>query len=124
MPIYGYRCYEHDIYEEVLCAMKDRPEVGGDDCPKCPECGRGMECDFSSGRGRQTSTSYGSGVISDALAINPDQTEEHHKLFPGVEVLPDGRIKFANYKQHDDYLTKTGFRKIPQRIKVKGIRIT
>jgi predicted nucleic acid-binding Zn ribbon protein len=123
MPIYGYRCYEHDIYEEVLCAAKDRPLVGSGDCPKCPKCGKEMERDFSSRDGRQTSRSYGSGFVSDALAINPDQTEEHHKLFPGVDVLPDGRIKFNNYKQHDNYLKGTGFRKVPQRIKAKGVRI-
>ena len=120
MPIYGYRCYEHDIYEEIFCAAKDRPEVGGSDCPKCPKCGREMERDFSPGRGRQTSISYGSGFISQALAINPDQIGEHHKLFPDVEVLPDGCINFKNYKQHDNYLKKTGFQKLPQKIKPKG----
>lgn len=123
MPIYGYRCYEHDIYEEVLCGMEDRPEVGSGNCPKCPECGKEMEHDFSPRRGRQTSTSYGSGVVSQALAISPEQIEEHSKLFPGVEVLPDGCIRFDSYKQHDEYLKKTGFHKEPQRIKVRGVRI-
>lgn len=123
MPIYGFRCYEHNIYEEILCAREDCPEVGSGDCPKCPECGKEMGRDFSSRRGRQTSTSYGSGVISQAMAINPDQTEEHNKLFPGVEVLQDGCIRFANYKQHDDYLKKTGFRKLPQKLKPRSERI-
>ena len=124
MPIYGFRCYEHDICEDVLCAMEDIPVVGSGDCPKCPKCGKGMERDFSLRRGRQTSTSYGSGVISDSLAISPDQIEEHHKLFPGVDVLPDGRIKFDNYKQHDNYLKQTGFRKLPQKLKgLGGVRI-
>ena len=120
MPVYGYRCYEHDVCEEVLCAMKDRPEVGSGNCPKCPECGKEMERDFSPRRGRQTSTSYGRGFVSQALAISPDQTEEHHKLFPGVDVLPDGCIKFDNYQQHDKYLKETGFVKQPQKLKGLG----
>ena len=123
MPIYGFRCYEHDIYEEILCGIGDCPVVGSGDCPKCPECDKEMERDFSSRRGRQTSTSYGSGFVSDALAISPDQMEEHGKMFPDVKVLPDGRIVFHSYKQHDNYLKATGFQKVPQRIKAKGVRI-
>lgn len=121
MPIYGFRCEEHDIYGEVLCAAL--PLRGSDDRPKCPECGKEMAEDWRPRSKRQTSRSYGRGFVSDALAISPDQIEEHYKLFPGVDVLPDGRIKFDNYKQHDNYLTETGFRKIPQRIKAKGVRI-
>ena len=124
MPIYGFQCKEHNTYEEVLCAAKGRPGTGDDGCPKCPECGKDMVEDWRPRNGRQTSTSYGSGVISDSLAISPDQIEEHHKLFPGVDVLPDGRIKFDNYKQHDNYLKQTGFRKLPQKLKgLGGVRI-
>lgn len=121
MPIYGFKCEEHDTYEEVLEATM--PLKGSGDRPECSVCGKEMVEDWRPRRKRQTSTSYGSGFVSDALAISPDQTEEHHKLFPGVEVLPDGRIKFDSYKQHDDYLKKTGFQKVPQRIKAKGVCI-
>ncbi len=120
MPIYGFKCYEHDICDDVLCAMRDIPVTGSDDCPKCPECGKGMERYFGSGGVRQTGTGYGSGFVSDALAISPDQIEEHHELFPSIEVLPDGRPRFHNYKQHDNYLEQTGFRKIPQKLKGLG----
>ncbi len=58
--------------------------------------------------------------ISESLAISPSQTGEHHQQFPGVDVLPDGRIRFTSYKQHDEYLKKTGFRKIPQKLKRLG----
>jgi hypothetical protein len=54
------------------------------------------------------------------MAISPDQIEEHGKLFPDVKVLPDGCIQFDNYQQHDDYLKKTGFQKLPQKIKGLG----
>lgn len=120
MPIYGFKCYEHNTCEDVLCGVLEIPIVGSNKCPKCPECGKDMERDFSPGRGGQTSTKYGSGVISQAMAISPDQIEEHNKLFPGVEVLPDGCIKFNSYQQHDKYLKETGFHKLPQRLKGLG----
>lgn len=58
--------------------------------------------------------------ISESLAIAPSQRKEHAKQFPGVDTLPDGRIKFTSIKQQDDYLKKTGFRKIPQKLKRLG----
>lgn len=58
--------------------------------------------------------------ISESLAVSPSQIEEHHQQFPDVDVLPDGRIRFTSYKQHDKYLEKTGFRKIPQKLKRLG----
>lgn len=58
--------------------------------------------------------------ISESLAINPDQIKEHHEKFPDVDVLPDGRIKFTSFRQHDKYLEKTGFTKISQKTKKLG----
>lgn len=120
MPLYGFKCYEHNICVDILCGMEEVPIVGSAECPKCPECGKGMERCFGSGGGRQTSTSYGSGIVSQALAISPDQLEEHKKHFPDVRVQEDGCIVFESYKQHDDYLKKTGFQKLPQKIKGLG----
>jgi len=123
MPFYGFKCYEHNICDDVLCAMEDIPVVGSDDCPKCPKCGEGMERYFGSGGTRQTSTAYGTPFVSQAMAIHPDQIAEHNKLFPGVEVRDDGCITFDDYKQHDDYLKRSGFHKEPQKIRAKGVRI-
>ena len=121
MPRYDFGCHECNTHKNnILCVPDGVPVFEDDSCLECPECGKEMERDFSPRRGRQTSTSYGSGVISQAMAISPDQIEEHNKLFPGVEVLPDGCIRFANYKQHDDYLKKTGFHKEPQKLKGLG----
>ena len=53
--------------------------------------------------------------VSDALAVTPSQIAEHHETFPGVDVLPDGRIHFTSFKQHDDYLKKSGFVKKTQK---------
>ena len=58
--------------------------------------------------------------VSESLAINPSQAATHRKLFPGIDVLPDGRIGFNSVKQRSDYLQKTGFEKKPQKIKKHG----
>lgn len=121
MPIYNYWCYDCKTTDEAFCTMSKRPIEGSGDCPKCPKCRKEMTRDHNMGKtGRQTSTSYGSGFVSDSLAMNPDQIEEHGKLFPDVQVLSDGRPVFTSYKQHDDYLKKTGFQKLPQKIKGLG----
>lgn len=62
--------------------------------------------------------------ISDSLAINPCQTKAHRKLFPGIDVLPDGRLSFDSAKKQSDYCKKTGFEKMPQKIKQKGVKIS
>lgn len=84
---------------------------------KCPNCGKDMYWDIKL---RQTGD-YN--FVSQSLAINPSQIPEHKKNFPNVDVLPDGRIRFNSYKQHDTYLKKTGFVKLPQKIKPKGVKI-
>lgn len=58
--------------------------------------------------------------VSQSLAINPSQIEEHSQAFPDVNVLPDGKIEFNSFKQHDNYLKKTGFVKMPKRNKSLG----
>lgn len=58
--------------------------------------------------------------VSASLAINPSQIEEHQKTFPGVDVLPDGQIHFTSFKQHDEYLKKSGFVKQTQKRKTSS----
>jgi len=84
---------------------------------KCPVCGKDMRWDIEL---RQTGDYE---FVSQSLAINPSQVEEHKENFPKVDVLNDGRIKFNSYKQHDNYLKKTGFVKCPQKLKPKGAKI-
>ncbi len=60
---------------------------------------------------------------SASLAINPCQTRAHKKLFPGVDVLSDGQIRFNSVKQQSDYCEKTGFDKATQKTRQKGVRI-
>jgi len=58
-----------------------------------------------------------------SLAINPCQTKVHRKLFPGIGVLPDGQLHFDSVKKQSDYGKKTGFEKMPQKIRNKGVKI-
>jgi len=61
--------------------------------------------------------------ISDSLAINPDQISEHKRLFPNIDVLPDGRPRFTSSKQQERYAERCGFYKKKQKTKPKGKRI-
>lgn len=83
---------------------------------KCPKCGQDMRWDL--GSNHRSTGDYEH--ISESLAVSPSQRKEHAKQFPDVDVLPDGRIKFTSIKQHDDYLKKTGFRKVPQKLRKLG----
>ena len=86
---------------------------------KCTKCGTDMRWDL-----------VGIGIpngdynhISESLAIHPDQTSEHQKKFPGVNVLKDGRLHFTSTKQQERYAERCGFYKKSQRIRKRGIRI-
>lgn len=61
--------------------------------------------------------------VSGSLAINPEQITAHKKLFPDVDVLPDGRLHFRSVKSQERYCDKTGFHKVPQKLKRRGVRI-
>lgn len=85
----------------------------------CPKCNAPMRWDL-----------IGIGIpngdynhISESLAIHPDQTSEHRKKFPGVNVLPDGRLHFTSTKQQEKYAERCGFYKKRQKTKLKGKRI-
>jgi hypothetical protein len=94
--------------------MKDAP---GDNV-ECKECGASAIRDYSGCS--IGNTEYAKPLHSDSLAMNPNQVSEHRKKFPDVEVDKQGRPVFRNFKQHDRYLKKTGFVKVPQKTKRKG----
>lgn len=85
---------------------------------KCPDCNKDMKwlCGGGIQEGDYSHT-------SSSLAINPCQKKVHRKLFPGIDVLSDGRIHFDSVKKQSDYCEQTGFEKIPQKIKNKGVKI-
>ena len=75
-------------------------------CYRCQTCGEQRE-DFA--HVGSTQQGYRKDVLSDTLGISPSQIPEHKRLFPDVDVLPDGRIRFENHHQRKKYLKATGF---------------
>ncbi len=86
---------------------------------KCPDCGKDMWWDCRNVGIREGDYNH----TSSSLAMNPCQIKAHRKIFPGVDVLPDGRPHFTSVKQQSDYCKKTGFEKMPQKIRKKGVTI-
>jgi len=62
-------------------------------------------------------------LVSDSLAVAPQQVEEHRRTFPDIPLTKEGQPVFTNYKQHENYLKKTGFVKLKSKVKRKGVRI-
>jgi len=68
--------------------------------------------------------SYHKPIVSDSLAMNPNQIPEHRKLFPDVQVTSEGQPVFDNFSDHEKYLQKCNIEKVPQKKKKRGKRIT
>jgi hypothetical protein len=49
--------------------------------------------------------------ISQSLAINPLDIEEHRKHWPNIEALPDGRLKFKSVREQEQYAHHFGLDK-------------
>lgn len=86
---------------------------------KCPKCRADMRWDL-----------HNIGIadgdyhhVSDSLAIHPDDIPEHRKLFPHIEVEPDGRPAFTSVRQQEKYANRCGFTKKSQRNRSRGKRI-
>ena len=88
------------------------------DVHQCPNCKEDMRCviNVTAARGDYRH-------VSQSLAINPSQAVAHKKLFPDVDVLPDGQLLFNSVRSQSQYLEKTGFHKEPQKIKPGRVRI-
>ncbi len=116
MPIYCFSCKCGEDIEVV------RPMSQSGEFQMCV-CGKKMNRDYQAMNIMSGNKEYGKAIISDSLAMNPNQIPEHNRLFPDIKVLPDGRPVFDNYQKHDAYLKKTGFEKARKKIKKKGKRI-
>lgn len=117
MPIYIYKCKDCGVSQEVMRRMSQ--------CNDPLECSCGGETgrDFNGECAGNGNKEYGETKWSQSLAINPNQIAEHKRLFPDVKVRADGCPGFDSVQQHDRYLEKTGFQKLPQRIRRKGKRV-
>jgi hypothetical protein len=65
---------------------------------------------------------YAQPLVSQSLAMSPEQIGEHQRLFPDVQVTPDGCPVFTNFSQHEAYLKRIGFQKLPGKRKAKSHR--
>jgi predicted RNA-binding Zn-ribbon protein involved in translation (DUF1610 family) len=86
---------------------------------KCPECDKNMRWNCQA----RIRGNYKHPIHSDSLAINPEQRAEHERLFPDIRLDKECRPIFDNYRDHEAYLKKTGFVKLPKKIKRVGKRI-
>ncbi len=113
MPIYSVKCPHCGAVDEHVQTMRNANRKH-----KCPKCGTAMVRDWSADApfvsgGHQ----YRRAIHSDSLAISPDQVAEHKKQFPNIRIDSECRPIFENFKDHDAYLKKCGFKKERQRIK-------
>jgi len=115
MPRYTFKCPECDTKLEVVRRMADASKPW-----KCV-CGAVMDRDFQSDLPMRTPSGkhYCRPIVSDSLAIMPNQIAEHRKEFPNIQVTPEGQPVFDNYSDHEKYLKRTGFRKARQKIRRK-----
>lgn len=116
MPEYYFRCDSCGHADSVIWPMSQSSEL-----LECANCGTKMYRVYNFSIGGDE---YSKPIVSDALAINPSQIPEHREHFPDVEVRPDGRPVFKNFRQHESYLEKTGFVKHDQKTRNKLGRTT
>lgn len=113
------------VYYCVICDKRPLIKLITGVDKLCPECDREMYTAYIKGSTFNAGNKeYGKPLVSDSLAMHPSQISEHNKLFPDIRVTPEGQPMFDNYQQHDKYLKTCGFRKIPQKIKAKGKKIS
>lgn len=111
MPAYDFECNNCGERIEITCSVKQirKKEL----TTKCVICGTIMLRMFSINLGNRGDYRF----ESQSLAIAPSQIAEHRQSFPDVDVRSDGVLTFNSIKSQDDYYKKTGFYKVPQKIK-------
>jgi len=111
MPRYTFTCDSCGAKEEVVRSMSEAPN------PRLCKCLHVMRRDFQADRINAGNRDYSRPIVSESLAMGQDQIVEHRKMFPDIEVTPDGCPVFDNYAKHEKYLNDTGFKKAPQKIR-------
>ena len=69
----------------------------------CPKCGADMAMNASVRLVRDGDYHH----TSDSLAIHPDDIPVHRRLYPGIEVTPQGQPQFTSPKQQEAYALKS-----------------
>ena len=101
-------------HEDVRAITADEPEF------ECADCSVEMRRNFQEELPVIHDDHYSRPIVSDSLAIHPDQIAEHKKLFPDIKVQGDGRIVFDKYSTHNTYLEKRGLVKYEQKKSKNG----
>lgn len=117
MPRYCFICPSCNINLEVVRPMADAME------PWYCTCGKEMQRSFQAERVNTGGKDYSRPIHSDSLAISPTQRAEHQRLFPDIKLDNQCRPIFDSFRNHENYLKKTGFIKHPGKSKRKGKRI-
>jgi putative FmdB family regulatory protein len=115
---YDFSCPRCEKTVEVILPMT---KAGGEQ--KCKECDSVMQRDFRGVRVSKGHKQYHRPIVSDSLAVNPNQIAEHRRMFPDVQVTPEGQPVFDNYVDHQKYLDVCNIEKVAQKKKKRGKRI-
>ncbi len=115
MPMYTYTCPECIHQEEIM-----KPMVDFDKDEYCELCGASTNRNFQADLPHAASDRYDKPIVSDSMAIHPEQIKEHERLFPDIKVTKEGQPIFEKYSQHEAYLKKTNYVKERQTPKRRG----
>ena len=118
MPFYCFVCDKCSTRSEVIRPMSK----SGLPC-ECENCLVPMRRDFKAEGVNAGTIEYATPLVSDSLAVNVSQIDDHRKQFPDIEMTREGQPVFTNSKQHDDYLKKTGFVKLPKKRKKRERKV-
>ena len=117
---YDFSCPRCRAVTELIVPMSDAKSR---EYVECKQCGSMMQRDFSRIRVSKGGKQYGKQIVSDSLAMNPNQIAEHRRMFPNVQVTKEGQPVFDNFTEHEAYLKKCNIVKKPKSKKKKGRRI-
>lgn len=93
-------------------------EDGNRHFPYCPHCNKIM-CNKLTG-GAKGDYYH----VSESMGINAEQTAEHRRIWPNVDVLSGGRLGFKSVKEQQKYANHFGLEKKPQKIKTRKATTT
>lgn len=106
MPLYEFQCGACGHVTGVIAPMSSVPTTAP--CEMGCSLPAARIYSFNSGN-----VDYAVPIVSQSLAMHPEQIDEHKKLFPDIPVTEDGCPVFSNFADHEAYLKKTGFTKLP-----------
>lgn len=115
MPMYTYLCPDCITEDEVMKPMSEYDRV-----EHCSNCGSVTNRNFQADLPHTAADRYDTPIISDAMAINPEQTAEHKRLFPDIELTKAGQPIFDKFSKHEAYLKKCNYAKTPKKGRLKG----